>query len=277
MKYSNKYENDNSQTSGKKLTFKTSKFKIEIGSPGTSDDSFNAERYNNQNKPFSDNSNKERNFPPVSYTGNASLDYLKNRKRSLTKYLESFDSASTEIIYKEEKVVKPRFMKYFIIILVLVLALTFFLVFKICADSELLYIIITAIPFLGVFLLVGIYLMLLPKVTKKQKLARCKRLVNAKIVDVRICVVNNNKKHYPTYKLYHNNKIYIIEAKTKKGFYVPQVGDFVPMFINEEDPSDFYIESKDEDTIVFVLGLIFGFAPIILFVLSLLLGQEASY
>ena len=49
------------------------------------------------------------------------------------------------------------------------------------------------------------------------------------------------------------------------------------MFINEEDPSDFYIESKDEETIVFVLGLIFGFAPIILFVLSLLLGQEASY
>ena len=132
--------------------------------------------------------------------------------------------------------------------------------------------------FFGVFALAGLGMLILPKINKKIKLNRCKCIVKATVVGHK----KRSKVNYdldtgreekpcvsPEYEFFYMGKIYHVISSSSRNFALPAIGSQLDMFINEEDPYDFYVEEKIDDLTSLFIGFLFfaiGIVGLILWV-----------
>ncbi|MEE0059469.1 MAG: DUF3592 domain-containing protein [Acutalibacteraceae bacterium] len=160
-------------------------------------------------------------------------------------YLDSSDPAGADVIYAKENS-NDRLRDIIFILFFAAFAVMIFasLVSENTAFGSL---VTTLTPFLfvGVFLSIFIVPIIYTMVNNSKKSRRCTQQVVAKIVDVRtIYSSSGHKSNYPTYKYYYNGKIYIVSSTNNKFVVDTTVGNEIPLRINPQEPTEFFIDSK---------------------------------
>lgn len=112
----------------------------------------------------------------------------------------------------------------------------------------------------GAFLLFGFALMFIPKIEAKKNRERCRYPVKAKILNIKRQYAGktedgrNTYTYTFTYQYFYLGREYFIVRK-QGGGEILKVGDEIDMFINENDPEDYYIKDKIYEVFHFIMGL----------------------
>ncbi|MEE0264080.1 MAG: DUF3592 domain-containing protein, partial [Acutalibacteraceae bacterium] len=127
-----------------------------------------------------------------------------------------------------------------------------------CNDPAINAVLVEKIIPIGALLFVSafsLYLALQPTINTIRKKPRCTQSVIAKIVDVKSRRSNNGgRTYFPTYKYSYRGKIYIIAAAKNMSLTPPYVGKELEMFINPDNPEEYYIGTKVINIISLVAG-----------------------
>lgn len=173
-----------------------------------------------------------------------------------------------EELYKcrKKEAVKNKIL-FFVLVLIV---LGVFVAFWICADSgdfnvsqivqknaDKIFVIIMGF----VFGLAGLAMLLYPIINKRIKMKRCKYLVKATIVDFKVSYDSEgHSSSHPVYQFCYNGETYTVTNSMSLVFGKPEIGTQVDIFINEDNPNDFYAEIKSYELFFVVFGLTFMLA-----------------
>lgn len=127
--------------------------------------------------------------------------------------------------------------------------------------------------FFCIFTFAGFGLLTYSIVDKKRKLKRCNHLIKATVVGYKNRASINHEKLYaesgqkpcvsPEYEFFYMGENYHVIESSARNFALPTIGSQIDMFINEEDPYDFYIEKKTGNLIIGFLFFAIGIGGLI--------------
>lgn len=86
------------------------------------------------------------------------------------------------------------------------------------------------------------------------KRRRCKIHIKADVKDVNIKRDKNRTQVY-TYQYVYMGKEYVITTTERSSIQLPEKGDLADVWINENNPKDYYIGSKTIEREVFLFGI----------------------
>lgn len=111
---------------------------------------------------------------------------------------------------------------------------------------------------LGIFGLIGLMMMLYPIINRRKKLKYCKCLVKATIIDFkRSYGPEGGTSYHPVYEFCYKGEIYRVTNPMATLLTDPNIGTQVDIFINEDNPYDFYAQVKSTELFFIYLGFLF--------------------
>ena len=85
----------------------------------------------------------------------------------------------------------------------------------------------------------------------------CKCKLQATIVDTHTERVKYGRRAYaPIYEYFYEGRVYLVRTDVHRRFFIPKIGSKVDIYINEMNPTDFYVEEKFEITGGLILGVV---------------------